>query len=86
MKSDNVMLKEKAVFQTLLTLFQAIEFRRYSTASDVWSFGVLLYEIWSVGRKPYEKWSNDEVNLSFPIEFLCILLKDGWKNRKHREI
>eukprot|EP00794_Sanderia_malayensis_P017432 gene17432-19176_t len=45
---------------------EALAFRRYSTASDVWSFGILLYEMWSVGRKPYESWSNDEV-----IESVC---------------
>ena len=45
----------------LLFSKQAIHYKKYSTASDVWSFGCVMYEIWSLGHKPFEEFSNAEV-------------------------
>ena len=46
-----------------LPSLQALHYRKYSTASDVWSFGCLMYEIWSLGHAPFEKLSPQEVCL-----------------------
>ena len=42
------------------TFKQAIHYMKYSTASDVWSFGCVMFEIWTVGKKPFENYSNIE--------------------------
>jgi serine/threonine protein kinase len=34
---------------------------RFSSKSDVWAYGVTLYEIWTAGAKPYAGLGNDDV-------------------------
>lgn len=41
---------------------EAILFRKYSTSSDVWSFGMVLFEVWSLGWKPFDNFSTDQVS------------------------
>lgn len=40
---------------------EALEKKRFSQFSDVWSFGVLMWEIWSFGTEPYVDWNAREV-------------------------
>jgi len=41
---------------------EALNYRKYSISSDVWSYGVLLYEIWAMGTKPFKDCTNNEVS------------------------
>ena len=51
---------------------EAILYRKYTTKSDVWSYGMVMYEIWSLGHKPFEEWDSFQVHL-FCL-FMCTLL------------
>lgn len=40
---------------------EAIAFRKFTSASDVWSYGVVMWEVVSYGERPYWNWSNQDV-------------------------
>uniref|UniRef100_G3Q3W6 Tyrosine-protein kinase n=1 Tax=Gasterosteus aculeatus TaxID=69293 RepID=G3Q3W6_GASAC len=40
---------------------EVLHYNKYSSKSDVWSFGVVMWEIYSEGRTPFENRSNMEV-------------------------
>ena len=41
---------------------QALLQRKYSSSSDVWSYGMVMFEIWSVGCTPFEEKTAVEVS------------------------
>lgn len=45
---------------------ESILYRKFSTESDVWSFGVLLWEIFAYGKQPWYQLSNAEVSRALP--------------------
>ncbi|KAM9299571.1 LOW QUALITY PROTEIN: ephrin type-A receptor 8 [Gastrophryne carolinensis] len=40
---------------------EAITFRKFSSASDVWSYGVVMWEVLSYGERPYWNMTNQDV-------------------------
>eukprot|EP00049_Salpingoeca_infusionum_P012931 m.240367 g.240367 ORF g.240367 m.240367 type:complete len:1931 (+) comp15309_c2_seq1:504-6296(+) len=40
---------------------EALEERKFNEKTDVWSVGILFYEIWTDGALPYDGWSNQKV-------------------------
>ena len=36
----------------------------YTTKSDVWSYGMVMYEIWSLGDKPFPHLTAQEASVS----------------------
>ena len=63
----NFVISNSIPFLYMVTLLfnssfiQAIFHKKYSTSSDVWSYGMLMYEMWSLGKKPFSQLSLTEV-------------------------
>ncbi|XP_016345788.1 ephrin type-A receptor 6-like [Sinocyclocheilus anshuiensis] len=43
---------------------EAIAYRKFSSASDAWSYGIVMWEVMSYGERPYWEMSNQDVILS----------------------
>ncbi|TSL28214.1 BDNF/NT-3 growth factors receptor [Bagarius yarrelli] len=51
---------------------ESIMYRRFTTESDVWSLGVVLWEIFTYGKQPWYQLSNNEVSLRVKGETMTL--------------
>lgn len=50
---------------------EAITNRKFSSASDVWSYGIVMWEVMSYGERPYWDMTNQDVCIYRPL-YICI--------------
>lgn len=41
---------------------EAVQYHHFSPASDVWSFGIVMWEVMSFGERPYWDMSHQDVS------------------------
>ena len=49
------------------TATEAIQYRKFTSASDVWSYGIVMWEVMSYGERPYWDMSNQDVSCCFTV-------------------
>ncbi|KAH9413899.1 Inactive tyrosine-protein kinase transmembrane receptor ror1 [Dermatophagoides pteronyssinus] len=59
--SDYYRVQSKSLLPVRWMPAESCLYGRFTTESDVWSFGVVLWEIFSFGQQPYSGYSNTEV-------------------------
>lgn len=56
---------------------ESIMYRKFTTESDIWSFGVVLWEIFTYGKQPWYQLSNSEVGLDGKFIIMTLMVNNN---------
>lgn len=56
---------------------EAIAYRKFSSASDVWSYGIVMWEVLAYGERPYWNMTNRDVSGREACLASCPVLRQG---------
>ncbi|PRP88175.1 hypothetical protein PROFUN_03998 [Planoprotostelium fungivorum] len=59
--SENYYVASDALIPVRWSAIEVLKHKKFSSKSDVWSFGICLWEIFEKGREPYTHMSNKQV-------------------------
>ncbi|NXG69502.1 EPHB5 protein, partial [Baryphthengus martii] len=72
---------------------EAIQYRKFTSSSDVWSYGIVMWEVMSYGERPYWDMSNQDVINAIDQDYrlppppdcptvLHLLMLDCWQKER----
>ncbi|XP_031750440.1 tyrosine-protein kinase Srms-like, partial [Xenopus tropicalis] len=95
LKNDFYLIEKDTSVPIRWTAPEVLTDDRYTAKSDVWSFGIFMYEVFMLGRTPYPGMSNQEVKDKVPSGYrlpkpddcspdIYMLMLECWQEEPNR--